>query len=225
MTTDPASRIPRNRADDYTPEAAAERRAFIEARTEARLDHVGRYAFDPKSLPGNIENFIGAAQVPIGLAGPLRINGERAQGEFYIPMATTEGTLVASYNRGMRLITECGGAKATVVARSMQRSPVFLFEDALEAREFGAWVDAHFEAIKARPPRQRRARASSCRSSSSPSARRGTCGSISPPATPPARTCPARRPRRLANGSAPTGRAARDTFSRATPTPTRSTRR
>ncbi|MGO9418431.1 hydroxymethylglutaryl-CoA reductase [Roseiarcus sp.] len=149
MTTDPASRIPRNRADDYTPEAAAERRAFIEARTEARLDHVGRYAFDPKSLPGNIENFIGAAQVPIGLAGPLRINGERAQGEFYIPMATTEGTLVASYNRGMRLITECGGAKATVVARSMQRSPVFLFEDALEAREFGAWVDAHFEAIKA----------------------------------------------------------------------------
>ena len=110
MTEPPLStpnRIPRSRADDYTSEAAAERRAFVEERTDARLDHVGQYSFDPKTLQGNIENFIGAAEVPIGLAGPLRVNGERARGDFYVPMATTEGTLVASYNRGMRLITEC----------------------------------------------------------------------------------------------------------------------
>lgn len=152
MTKSPpgaAPRIPRNTADDYTPEAAAERRAFVEAQTEARLDHVGRYAFDPASLRGNIENFIGVAQVPIGLAGPLWINGEHAEGQFYIPMATTEGTLVASYNRGMRLLSECGGVKTTVVARSMQRSPVFLFDDARDARAFGSWVEANFEAIKA----------------------------------------------------------------------------
>jgi len=146
---DVPAHIPRSHADDYTAEAAAERRAFVQERTDARLEHVGRYSFDPAGLPGNIENFLGAAQVPIGLAGPLRVNGEHAEGDFYIPMATTEGTLVASYNRGMRLITECGGAKATVVARSMQRSPVFIFDDALEARAFGDWVDAHFEAIKA----------------------------------------------------------------------------
>ena len=146
---DAPAHIPRNPDDDYTAEAAAERRAFLEARTEARLEHVGRYSFDPGSLPGNVENFIGAAQVPIGLAGPLRVNGEHARGDFYIPMATTEGTLVASYNRGMRLLTECGGAKATVVARAMQRSPVFLFADALEARVFGQWIEAHFDAIKA----------------------------------------------------------------------------
>ncbi|RBP16853.1 3-hydroxy-3-methylglutaryl-coenzyme A reductase [Roseiarcus fermentans] len=146
--TDPDAHIPRG-DDDYTPEAAARRRAFVEARTGARLDHVGRYAFDPAGLPGNIENFIGAAQVPIGLAGPLRVEGEHARGEFYIPMATTEGTLVASYNRGMRLLAECGGARATVVARSMQRSPVFIFDDAREARAFGEWVEAHFEPIKA----------------------------------------------------------------------------
>jgi hydroxymethylglutaryl-CoA reductase (NADPH) len=148
-TQDVPAHIPRSRANDYTAEAAAERRAFVEERTEARLEHLARYSFDPETLPGNVENFLGVAQVPIGLAGPLRVNGEHAQGDFYVPMATTEGTLVASYNRGMRLISECGGAKATVVARSMQRSPVFIFDDASEALEFGAWVDAHFEAIKA----------------------------------------------------------------------------
>ena len=115
--TDPEhdAHIPRSPDDDYTSEAAARRRAFVEGLTGARLDHVGRHSLDPSSLPGNIENFIGVAQVPIGFAGPLRINGEHAHGEFYIPMATTEGTLVASYNRGMRLLTECGGAKTTVV--------------------------------------------------------------------------------------------------------------
>ncbi len=152
MTRSPpgaAPRIPHNAADNYTAAAAAERRAFVEAQTEARLDHVGRFAFDPAVLRGNVENFIGVAQVPIGLAGPLRIEGEHAAGEFYVPLATTEGTLVASYNRGMRLLGECGGVKTTVVARSMQRSPVFLFDDAREARGFGAWIDEHFGAIKA----------------------------------------------------------------------------
>jgi hydroxymethylglutaryl-CoA reductase (NADPH) len=141
--------IPRDPGKDYTAEAAVRRRAFVEAETGAKLDHVGRYGFDPESLPGNIENFIGAAQVPIGLAGPLHVIGEHAQGEFYIPMATTEGTLVASYNRGMRLVGECGGARATVVARSMQRSPAFIFADALQARIFGEWVEENFAAIKA----------------------------------------------------------------------------
>jgi len=64
-------------------------------------------------------------------------------------MATTEGTLVASYNRGMRLLTECGGVKTTVVEHAMQRSPVFIFDDALLAREFGRWVETHFTEIKA----------------------------------------------------------------------------
>ena len=152
MTTDSTgarARIPRDRENDYTAKAAAERRALVEHETGAKLDHLARYSFDPSILPGNIENFIGAAQVPIGLAGPIRINGEHAQGDFYVPMATTEGTLVASYSRGMRLLTECGGAKATIVAESMQRAPAFIFGDALEARAFGVWVEDHFAAIKA----------------------------------------------------------------------------
>ena len=104
-------------------------------RTGVQLDHVGAFSLDPGTLPGNIENFMGVAQVPMGVAGPLLIDGEHAQGEFYIPMATTEGTLIASYNRGMRLLTECGGVKTTVVDDHMQRAPVFILEDGLRARD------------------------------------------------------------------------------------------
>src|SRR5512141_3141984 len=87
--------IPRSRTNDYTHEMAAMRRGFILESTGVDLSHVAQYSFDPSILPGNIENFTGVAQVPIGIAGPLRINGEYAQGDFYIPLATTEGTLVS----------------------------------------------------------------------------------------------------------------------------------
>ncbi len=141
------TRIPRSQAGDYTHEMAAARREFIAEQTGANLSHVAQYSFDPAVLPGNIENFIGVAQVPMGVAGPLRIVGEHARGDFYVPLATTEGSLVASYNRGMRLLTECGGVKTTVVEDGMQRAPVFILDDALEAREFGRWVEEHFAPI------------------------------------------------------------------------------
>ena len=141
------ARIPRDSAQDYSDDMAQKRRAFIKEQTGTELSHVGKYSLDPALLPGNIENFTGVAQVPIGIAGPLRINGEHAQGDFFIPLATTEGTLVASYNRGMRLLGECGGVKTTVVKVAMQRAPVFLFEDAREARDFGLWVQESFARI------------------------------------------------------------------------------
>lgn len=147
-TPAPRRRIPRDAENDYTPAAAEARRKFVLEQTGADLHHVGSYSFDPGVLPGNIENFTGVAQVPLGVAGPLLINGEHAQGEFFVPMATTEGTLIASYNRGMRLLSECGGVKTTVVEDHMQRAPVFIFDDALQAREFGAWVDAHHDQIR-----------------------------------------------------------------------------
>jgi hydroxymethylglutaryl-CoA reductase (NADPH) len=141
-------RVPRHSEDDYTHAMAAERREFIRQHTGADLSHIAQYSFDPAVLPGNIENFIGVAQVPIGIAGPIHILGEHAQGDFYVPLATSEGTLVASYNRGMRLLTESGGVKTAVVEESMQRAPVFVFDDAVQAREFGRWVAEHFETIK-----------------------------------------------------------------------------
>ncbi len=140
--------MPRDREHDYTEEQAARRRAFVTDQTGASLQHVGHYSVDPAVLPGNVENFTGVAQVPIGLAGPLHVDGEHAKGDFYVPLATTEGTLVASYNRGMRLLGECGGVRATVVDDHMQRAPAFIFEHALQAREFGRWVDEHLDEIR-----------------------------------------------------------------------------
>ena len=143
-----SAKIPRSKDNDYTRDMAEARRRFVQEKTGTALEHVGSYSFDPAVLPGNVENFMGVAQVPIGLAGPVRIDGEHARGDFYIPMATSEGTLVASYNRGMRLLSESGGVKTTVVEQFMQRSPAFIMDDARQSREFGRWVTEHFDEIR-----------------------------------------------------------------------------
>jgi hydroxymethylglutaryl-CoA reductase (NADPH) len=141
--------VPRDRDNDYSTDAAARRIEFLKERTGASLEHITNYAFSPDVVSGNVEQFIGVAQVPIGLAGPLLVNGEDAKGEFYVPLATAEGTLVASYNRGMRLLYEAGGVTTTVLDDRMQRAPAFLFPSAREARAFGAWLKEHFDEIKA----------------------------------------------------------------------------
>ena len=141
--------VPRDRQNDYTREAQQSRTDFVKQMTGAELEHVTSYSFDPQVLTGNVEHFLGVAQVPIGLAGPLLVNGEHAQGEFYVPMATAEGTLVASYNRGMRLLYECGGVTTTIMDDRMQRAPAFVFKSAREAREFGVWLRESFDQIKA----------------------------------------------------------------------------
>ncbi|HLM28238.1 MAG TPA: hydroxymethylglutaryl-CoA reductase [Thermoleophilaceae bacterium] len=140
--------VPRNREDDYTREAARARVEFAAEQTGASLEHVGSYSFDPVEASGNIEHFTGVAQVPLGLAGPVRVDGEHAQGDFYVPMATAEGTLVASYNRGMRLLHEAGGVKTTILDDRMQRAPAFLFASAREMRDFRDWVNENYDRIK-----------------------------------------------------------------------------
>lgn len=130
-----SNKIPRSKTNDYSREMADARRQFLKQQTGKELNSVGQFSFDPSKLPGNIENFIGIAQVPLGIAGPLLVKGEHAQGEFYIPLATTEGTLVVSYNRGMKLLREVGGVTTTVSDDAMQRAPVFLFHSAREARK------------------------------------------------------------------------------------------
>src|SRR5437763_129431 len=92
--------VPRDRGDDYTRQAAQRRADFVREQTGAELEHVTAYSFDPAIVAGNVEHFVGAAQVPLGIAGPLLVNGEYAEGEFYVPLATAEGTLIASYTEG-----------------------------------------------------------------------------------------------------------------------------
>ncbi|HMQ49633.1 MAG TPA: hydroxymethylglutaryl-CoA reductase [Saprospiraceae bacterium] len=142
-------KIPRNEDDDYSPEIIKTRQHFIEGFAQNKLEHISHYSFDPHITQGNCEHFVGVAQIPIGLAGPIKINGEHAKGDFIIPMATTEGTLVASYNRGIKLLNLCGGAICTVQDDAMQRAPVFTFHNALAAREFVKWVQDNTDKIAA----------------------------------------------------------------------------
>lgn len=138
--------IPRQ-ADNATEAAAAERRQFLTQHTGVALTHTGHYSLPPESLRNNTENFIGVVQMPVGVAGPVLIHGEHAQGWFYVPLATTEGTLVASYSRGMRMASESGGIQVTVLEEFMQRAPVFEFEDARAARNFLEWLNQHLPQI------------------------------------------------------------------------------
>lgn len=147
MNKENAPKIPRS-ADNYSVDSVNQRQTFIAEQTGVETKHIAHSSQDLESLKGNIENPIGVAQVPIGLAGPLRINGEHASGDFYVPMATTEGTLVASYSRGMRVLSEIGGVKTTVIERYMQRAPVFHFDNAQDARDFGNWFDENLASIR-----------------------------------------------------------------------------
>jgi hydroxymethylglutaryl-CoA reductase (NADPH) len=133
-------KIPRDNKDDYAESAIKTRQEFVEKVTGKKLDHVTKYSFDPHIAAGNCEHFVGVAQIPIGIAGPITIDGEHAKGDFLIPMATAEGTLVASYNRGMKVLNLSGGVKCTVIGDAMQRAPVFVFKDARGARDFVEWT-------------------------------------------------------------------------------------
>jgi hydroxymethylglutaryl-CoA reductase (NADPH) len=141
-------KIPVDKADDYSEPVIRRRQAFVEEFSGKKLQHLPNYSFDPSMTKGNVEAFTGVAQVPVGFAGPIRVNGEHAKGDFLVPLATTEGTLVASYNRGIKVVNLSGGVTCTVVGDSMQRAPVFIFENARQARDFGKWIDENMDSIR-----------------------------------------------------------------------------
>jgi hydroxymethylglutaryl-CoA reductase (NADPH) len=145
---DERPRVPYHKDDNYSPEMIAERQRFVADFSGVAPRHMTHYSIDPQTTRGNIEGFTGVAQVPLGFAGPIHVRGEHANGEFLVPLATTEGTLVASYNRGIKVLNLSGGVKCTVVDDKMQRAPVFIFESAREARDFHHWVDENFDAIR-----------------------------------------------------------------------------
>jgi hydroxymethylglutaryl-CoA reductase (NADPH) len=113
-------------------------RELLDPRTEGQM---GVYE-------NNIENFIGTAKLPVGIAGPLRVRGLFAQGDFYVPLATTEAGLVASYSRGAALITEAGGASAMLLNEGISRSPGFAFASFEELGRFVAWLLSVQDQIK-----------------------------------------------------------------------------
>jgi hydroxymethylglutaryl-CoA reductase (NADPH) len=140
--------IPRDR--EGRP-ARAERLALLAARGAA-LDVLAgeRTVVPPHAFQGNVENFIGMVQVPAGVIGPLRINGLHAHGDFYVPLATTEGALVASHARGAAAIGRSGGARSLCVLQRVTRAPLFRFRDLIEAGAFIAHAVDSFPELQAR---------------------------------------------------------------------------
>lgn len=97
----------------------------------------------------NIENMIGTVKVPVGVVGPLRVNGLAATGDYMVPLATTEAALVASYARGAAIVTRAGGASAAVLADGVLRSPGFIFASLADAGVFVDWVTRVADDLKA----------------------------------------------------------------------------
>jgi hydroxymethylglutaryl-CoA reductase (NADPH) len=102
----------------------------------------------PEACSRNIENLIGFAATPIGLAGPLRVRGLHASGDYFVPLATTEAALVASYNRGAHALSEAGGCTAVLLNEGVTRSPGFVFANAIDCGRFAAWVVGQTEAFR-----------------------------------------------------------------------------
>lgn len=144
----PDDLLPRLKDNGYDLERVARRRGWVERKTGADLQHIGSSSWDSELMRGNIENPIGVAQVPMGVAGPVLIQGQNARGLFYVPMATTEGALIRSYERGMVALTKSGGAQTALLADENQTAPAFFFDDTTQAAAFPAWIEAHLPEIR-----------------------------------------------------------------------------
>jgi len=133
-----------------SPEDVTARWQTLPLPTASRDTLYGRLtAEDIATFTGHIENCLGAVQLPLGVAGPLRVNGSAAHGDFYIPLATTEAALVASYSRGAQVISEAGGCATLLVDEGVGRSPGFAFRDLVECGRFVAWALTQLDAFRA----------------------------------------------------------------------------
>lgn len=102
----------------------------------------------PETYSANIENFIGTVKLPVGIIGPMRVNGLNAKGDFHVPMATTEAALVASYARGAYVATKAGGISTALLYEGVIRTPAFVFGGLFDAGRFVEWAVCHIEALQ-----------------------------------------------------------------------------
>jgi len=145
---EPLQLVPRMNEQGYAVQYVGRRREWIEKQTGCCLKHVGACSIPSHEMRGNIENPIGAIQMPLGVAGPLLVNGNHACGTFYVPMATTEGALVRSYERGMAALTRAGGVATRIHQDENRIAPIFSFDNVIDAYEFVQSVTEDFDAIR-----------------------------------------------------------------------------
>ncbi len=134
---------------DLSPrEATAVRHRALERLSGRPLPHLAHHGLDPARVAKNCENLVGALQVPMGVVGPLRLHGEDGEDRVWVPLATTEGALVASANRGCSAVSQAGGAMVRVEDVGMTRAPVFRTGGVRETERFLRWVEEHEERIR-----------------------------------------------------------------------------
>jgi len=143
-----AERIPHHNKYDYSTEFVEKRKQWLSKKCGEKFDKITNYDGNPKKYEGNVENFIGTAQVPIGLVGPIVVNGEYANGTFYVPFATTEGALVETYQRGSIALAKSGGVNTFIVDDKNRLDPIFILNSNSEAKYFISWVKNNYEKIK-----------------------------------------------------------------------------
>jgi hydroxymethylglutaryl-CoA reductase (NADPH) len=150
LAQDPARRIPRSGDDDHAPAIVAERLRLCEAAAGRPLPYLGGAPVPPAEARGKVEHLIGFAQVPVGLAGPLLVDTSAGVRSVYVPMATTEGALVASYSRGMKALAEGGPVRARVLREGLTQCPVLVYGRAEEAERAAAAARASLAAWQGR---------------------------------------------------------------------------
>jgi len=125
------------------------RRQFLEKKLNIKLDNIGSFSFPEETVAGrNIENLIGATQIPLGIAGPLKLRTTNYElRTHYIPLATTEGALVASISRGCKATTESGGVEVFVEEVGITRGPVFKVRSVKEGLTVKKWIEDHFSEL------------------------------------------------------------------------------
>lgn len=141
-------RVPYHLKKNYEEEFVAHRVRWLSEVTNTKFKHITTRSVAPQDMKGNIENFVGMAQVPIGIMGPLKINGQFAKGTFYVPMATTEGALVETFQRGAIAITKAGGANTAILKDENYLDPIFILNDLKAVRNLIDWVESNFEVLK-----------------------------------------------------------------------------
>lgn len=139
--------LPKDRKNNYSRNAIDSRIKYLSSLNGFKPRFLHSSTVDPSLAQGNIENIIGFTQVPVGAIGPLKINGDYARGNFFVPLSTTEGALIASFNRGARVVSLSGGVNVKVVKDNIQRAPFFEFENLLKATEFIDFLQSHFEIL------------------------------------------------------------------------------
>ncbi|OGS10825.1 MAG: hypothetical protein A2386_05600 [Elusimicrobia bacterium RIFOXYB1_FULL_48_9] len=143
--------VPKNSQLNYNKDFIINKRLkWLSEKTNVEYKNISNFTVDTESMKGNIENCIGAVQVPLAVAGPIKVNGQYAKGDFYIPLSTTEGALAMTYDLGCRVIYKAGGANTKIIKDEVHISPVFKLNSIAEGDEFIDWINNHFEQIKQR---------------------------------------------------------------------------